>query len=331
MLIFTGIYIINQSCSNSPAHSKKQSVTDSADAALLAAAQSNFPVLPDTMPGAYADTKEKTALGKALYSETLLSVNGKQSCNSCHPLDNAGADHEITGLGALGKHGRRNDPSTFNAGFQRAQFWDGRAATLEEQVKGPLFNPVEMAMPNEKTLLARLKKNRDYAAKFANAFPADAVTLKNLAAALASFQRTLISKGHFDRYLAGDVNALNAEEKKGLNMFMNLRCTNCHFGPNLGGEMFQKIGFFNPYKNKDDLGRYEITKQEGDRYVFKVPMLRNVALTGPYFHDGSIKTLDEAVHQMGHLQLNKKLTDEQVKYLVAFLGSLTDEKYLYIR
>ena len=300
------------------------------DAQLLSEAKAIFGTLPDKMPGSEADTPARIELGKRLYFEKAISINRTQSCNSCHPVDNkgAGADHEVTGLGAEGKHGERNDPPTFNAGFQIAQFWDGRAATLEGQAKGPILNPIEMGMPNEAAVLQRLQEIAAYGPLFEKAFPDSkpAMSYDNLAKAIAAFERTLISRARFDKFLAGDASALSQREKHGLKVFMDVGCIQCHSGPNLGGTMYQKMGVFHPYANTHDIGRAKETQEEADKFVFKVPMLRNTLLTAPYFHDGAVATVAEAVDQMGHLQLNKKLSHEEINAILHFFVSLSDEK-----
>ncbi len=278
------------------------------------------------MPGSENDTPAMIALGKNLYFEKAISINKTQSCNSCHPIDNkgAGADHLKTGKGALGKSSNRNDPSTMNAGFQIAQFWDGRAATLADQAKGPPLNPIEMGMPDGKAVAERLKGITSYPAEFKKAFPGekDPVTFDNFAKAVAAFERTLITRGRFDRFMDGDKQALTAQEMEGMRTFINVGCVQCHSGPNLGGMTFQKIGVFHEYTK--DLGRFEVTNIESDKYVFKVPMLRNVTLTAPYFHAGEVGNLAEAVDLMGYLQLNKQLKDQEIHNILRFLTTLAD-------
>lgn len=213
-----------------------------------------------------------------------------------------------------------------NAGFQFAQFWDGREETLEGQAKGPILNPIEMAMPADTEVIRRLKSIPEYQDLFHKAFPegTEKITYDNVARAIAAFERTLVTHDRFDDFLKGHHQALNAQELRGLKLFMATGCTTCHAGPVLGGTQFQKVGLVNRYETAD-LGRHDVTKQEDDKYKFKVPILRNIALTGPYFHDGKLKTLDEAVQRMAWLQLGVELTEEQTKDLVAFLNTLTDK------
>lgn len=300
------------------------------DQDLLAAARTEFKQLPAKMPGSENDTAELIELGRRLYFEERISINGTQSCNTCHRLDQnlAGVDNLPTSPGAIeGKRGTRNSPTVLNAGFHLAQFWDGREADLAGQAKGPVLNPVEMAMPDEQTVLQRLEQ-AGYAEAFRKVFPdaTPALSYDNFAKAVAAFERTLITRDRFDDFLGGQLDALTAREKKGLAEFMNLGCTECHQGALLGADRYEKIGRVNEYPNKDDLGRFDVTKKDKDKFVFKVPSLRNIALTGPYFHDGRAATLEEAVTNMGHLQLGEELNAEQVGDLVAFLNSLSDKE-----
>lgn len=312
------------------AESTAKAAPTTTDGDLLKQAQAIFGKLPASMPGSEQDTPAMIALGKQLYFEKAISINKTQSCNSCHPLDSkgAGADHLKTGKGAEGKFGDRNDPTTLNAGFQMAQFWDGRAATLEEQAKGPPLNPIEMGMANGEAVAQRLKEISHYAVDFKAAFAGqpDPVTFDNFARAVAAFERTLISRGRFDRFIDGDKQALSKQEMDGMRSFIKVGCVQCHSGPNLGGTTYQKVGVFHAYRNREDLGRFKVTKLESDTYVFKTSGLRNVTLTAPYFHDGEVSNLAEAVDQMAYLQLDKKLKDEEINNILRFLTTLADER-----
>jgi len=298
--------------------------------AIRAKAKAIFPPLPDKMPGAEKDTPAQVTLGKKLYFEKDISANRTQSCNSCHMVDpgKAGVDNLPTSPGAFGKLGGRNSPTTLNAGFHIAQFWDGRAPTLEAQAKGPVLNPGEMAMPDPAAVIQRLSANANYVRLFKDAFPGEKqpMTYDTFATAVAAFERTLVTKDRYDDFVKGDDAALNAAELKGLETFINTGCIACHIGATFGGQMYQKMGLVNPYENKDDLGRFEVTKNEAEKYFFKVPSLRNIALTGPYFHDGKAATLEEAVTKMAWLQLGKKLSDDEVKSIVTFLNTLSDKE-----
>jgi len=296
---------------------------------LIKRANRYFEALPETMPGAENDTPEQIALGKELYSDPRLSINDTQSCASCHRLEEgfAGVDNLPLSPGAKGKLGTRNSPTVLNAGWQRRQFWDGRAEDLVEQAKGPILNPVEMAMPDEAAAEAKIRAIDSYRDAFAKAFPTDEqpVTFQRIAEAIAAFERTLRSESRFDDFLNGDGAALSETEKQGLATFLKLDCISCHDGALVGGESFEPLGKENPYDNQSDLGLYELSKDEDDRMVFKVSSLRNVDRTAPYFHDGRIKTLPEAVRSMAKLQLDEELTERQVKEITSFLKALSDK------
>lgn len=267
------------------------------------------------------------ALGKKLYLDPRLSINDKISCNSCHQLDNFGVDNQPTSPGYDGRRGGRNSPTTFNAALHIAQFWDGRARDVEEQALGPILNPIEMGMPNEEAVVSKLKKINEYQAMFAEAFKdeKDPIQYKNIGKAIGAFERTLITPSRFDDFLNGDENALSAAEKRGLKKFVRMGCSNCHNGIVIGGNSYKKIGIFEPYET-NDLGRYEITGLEADKKVFKVPSLRNVAKTAPYFHDGSVATLDEAIRRMAKYQLGHHVGPGFIEDVKAFLGSLTSKQ-----
>jgi len=296
---------------------------------LFAKATSLFGKMPDVMPGSENDTPELIDLGKKLFNEKALSVNGTQNCNTCHDITNgkAGVDNKKLSNGALdGTIGTRNSPTVLNAGFHFVQFWDGRAKDLQEQAGGPILNPVEMGMPNEAAVVKAIKGIAEYADLFTKAFPdeKDPITYKNITGAIAAFERTLISKSRFDFYLAGNKTILTNKEKNGLKLFTEVGCITCHSGHQLGANLFQKMGLVHPYENTKDFGRYDVTKQESDKYMFKVASLRNAALTYPYFHDGAVEKLDDAVKKMAVMNLGKELKAEEIDLLVAFIGSLSD-------
>ena len=302
-----------------------------ADATELLISRANrfFSPLPDAMPGSENDTSERIALGKKLYFEKRLSINDSQSCATCHRLEDgfAGVDNLATSPGARGEQGTRNSPTVLNAGWQDSQFWDGRAEDLVEQAKGPILNPIEMGMPDEQSVEKKIRGIAEYQDAFAQAFPnaEPAITYQNIAESIAAFERTLITPGRFDDFMNGDAGALSEAEQRGLKTFLKLDCKECHDGKLLGGETYEPLGKENPYENQADQGMYALTKDEDDRMFFKVAPLRNVALTAPYFHDGKIKTLDEAVRKMGKLQLDEELTDQQVSDITSFLKALTDK------
>lgn len=284
-----------------------------------------FQPLPDSaISPEHPTSPEKIALGKSLYMDTRLSKSNKMSCNSCHNIATFGVDNEPTSPGHEGKRGGRNSPSSFNAALHIAQFWDGRAKDVEEQALGPILNPIEMGMESDATVIEKLKKDPKTVAAFKAAFPdeSDPLTYKNIGEAIGAFERTLITPSRFDAYLKGDDNALTAAEKAGGKLFVQTGCTACHMGSTLGGQMYQKLGLVKEYPTKD-MGRFEVTKLAADKKMFKVPSLRNVAKTGPYFHDGSVKTLEEAVSQMAEYQLGKNLSKDEVASIVTFLNTLT--------
>lgn len=269
-------------------------------------------------------TEAKITLGRMLYYEPRLSKNHDVSCNTCHQLDRYGIDAEPTSPGHRQQRGDRNSPTVYHAAFHLAQFWDGRAADVEEQAKGPVLNPVEMAMPDEEQVVKTLRSIPGYAPLFAAAFPGDdpAITYENMARAIGAFERRLVTPAPFDAWLAGDDDGLTAKQKQGLETFIAKGCPTCHAGPLFGGAMFQKIGLVEPYPTEDP-GRQKVTGDPADEHVFKVPSLRNVAKTGPWFHDGKVDSLDLAVRLMGRYQLGLMLTNDEVASIVAFLESLT--------
>jgi cytochrome c peroxidase len=283
----------------------------------------------EPLPESIIDEQENAALiklGKMLYLDPRLSVNDKISCNSCHSLSNYGVDNEPTSPGHEGKRGGRNSPTTMNAALHIAQFWDGRASDVEEQALGPILNPVEMGMPNKGDVVKKIKEVDEYQELFAEAFSEEKHPFhyNNIGVAIGAFERTLLTPSRFDDFLKGDEDALNKSEKRGLKKFINMGCATCHNGVVIGGNSYKKIGLVEPYETSD-MGRYEVTKIESDKKVFKVPSLRNITKTAPYFHDGSVETLDEAIQLMAKHQLGKEVGDGFVKDVKAFLGSLTGE------
>lgn len=320
--------------SNSTKEQAQDQAEKDAYAGLAEKAKAIFGTLPEVAENPdNAITNAKVALGKQLYFDVRLSKDNKISCNSCHNLNSYGVDNLPVSPGNDdGTFGVRNSPTVLNAALHTTQFWDGRAKDVEEQAGGPILNPVEMAIESEAVLEKRLRNIEEYRQSFAEAFPDDKNPVKysNVQKAIGAFERKLITPSPFDAYLAGDKNALTNEEKAGLDNFINTGCIACHSGNALGGKMFQKFGTFGNYwevthSNPIDEGRFEVTQNDADKYMFKVPSLRNVAQTAPYFHDGSVKDLAESVRMMGKLQLNKDLTDEEVNSIVKFLYALTGE------
>ncbi len=326
-LYFIPLFLI-ASCSDSNQEEKKNTAANESQRydEVLADKLNVFQALEPT------DTlnPDLVKLGHSLYFDNQLSRKQTMGCNTCHNLSTFGVDNQPTSKGEEGKFGDRNSPTTLNAAIHTAQFWDGRAATVEEQAGMPILNPVEMNIPNEKFLIDRLKKSEHYQKLFKAAFPneKDPITYANLKKAIGAFERKLITPSRFDDYLKGNKNALSVEEKKGLLTFITTGCTSCHNGVGVGGNMFQKFAVYGNYwdytkSTKTDSGKVKITKLAGDRFVFKVPSLRNIEKTHPYFHDGSVNNLEEAVKIMAKAQLNKDLLDEEIKDIVTFLKALT--------
>ncbi len=272
-------------------------------------------------------TDAKVDLGRMLFYETRLSRDHDVSCNSCHKLDAYGVDGRQFSLGTKQQLGGRNAPTVYNAAAHIAQFWDGRAATVEEQAKGPILNPVEMTMPSAAAVVERLKAVPTYRAAFRKAFPgeADPVTYDNVGLAIGAFERRLVTPGRWDRFLKGDTTALTPAERQGFNTFASTGCQACHNGALVGGTMYQKLGMVRPWTDKSDIGRAAITHLVSDTLVFKVPSLRNVAQTAPYFHNGSVKTLNEAVTLMAAHQIGRDLTPQQVAEIVTYLNALSGD------
>lgn len=296
--------------------------------------------LPDKapQPADNPSTPAKVELGKMLYFDPRLSSTGVVSCFSCHSVMEGGDDHRPVSIGVHGLKGGRNAPTVWNAAFNSVQFWDGRAATLEEQAKGPIANPVEMGMDNVGLAVDRIKRITGYKPYFDRAFgPGDNITTDNVAKAIAAYERTLITPNSpYDRFVKGDKKALSAAQQRGMNTFAAVGCTGCHSGPAFSGPALPiGTGFYmkfpiytdNPYVAKyhllDDSGRYNVTHQDADKHMWRVPTLRNLVYTAPYMHNGSVKSLDEAVRVMAATQLNKQLTDQQVRDIVLFLEGLT--------
>ena len=303
------------------------------DKALLKQAQSLFQPLPSPqeMQKAHPFTPEQVALGHQLWFDSRLSRGNTVSCNSCHNLASAGVDNTPTSQGHKGQMGGRNSPTVLNAALLGSQFWDGRAATVEEQAGGPLLNPVEMANIDKAAVAKKIADIPEYQAQFKKAYAdkGGAVNFENITDAIAAFERTLLTPSKWDDYLRGNINALTPQERQGVRSFINNGCIACHQGVNLGGNSFQKFGLVKgPYwqftgSKKHDEGRFEVTKAENDKFVFRVPGLRNVALTYPYFHDGSVWELDKAIAIMGEAQLGKQLPQSEVDNISAFLKTLS--------
>jgi cytochrome c peroxidase len=302
---------------------------------------SPFEVLPKKIeaPADNPTTPEKVSLGSKLYHDARLSQDGTVSCASCHSIMTSGTDNRPTSAGIRGQVGGRNAPTVFNSALLSVQFWDGRANSLEDQAKGPLTNPIEMGMSDHNIVISRIKDIPGYVTEFEKVFGKNSIHIDNFAKAVAAYERTLITyNSPLDKYLAGNKSALTLEAIEGMKAFESTGCTACHNGPALAGPKLPiGVGFYQKfptfpgskydaqYALSKDLGRFDVTKKEQDKNMFRVPTLRNIALTAPYFHNGEVGTLDEAVRVMGKTQLNKELSEKDVKSIVAFLNSLTGE------
>ncbi len=287
-----------------------------------------FKPLPTEVPAPDNDlTEARINLGRQLYYENRISKGQKISCNSCHNLEKFGQDNNPFSPGHDGKLGGRSSPTTYNAALHIAQFWDGRAPTVEEQAKGPVLNPVEMGMPDADFVVKVLKSMPGYVEAFKTAFPgeADPVTYDNFGKAVGAFERKLLTPSRWDTFLKGDKTALSDEEKAGFNTFASTGCINCHNGAGVGGHMYQKLGLIKPWPGLTDEGRSAVTKQEFEKFFFKVPSLRNIAETGPYLHDGSVKDLPTAVKMMAEHQAGKVITNEECASIITFLKALKGE------
>jgi len=270
------------------------------------------------------------ALGARLFHDPRLSADDTVSCSTCHNLATGGVDNRVRSVGVKNGVGAINAPTVFNSGLNFVQFWDGRAPTLEAQVDGPVTHPLEMAS-TWPLVLEKLQRDPLYSAEFAKQYP-DGITPSNIKNAIAIFERSLITpNSRFDRYLRGESSALTDLEKKGYSLFKSYGCASCHQGINLGGNMFEKMGLMGDYfadrgnLTDADKGRFNITHSVDNLYEFRVPTLRNVALTAPYFHDGNAKTLKEAIEVMAKYQLGRSMPPDDVQTIEAFLRSLTGE------
>lgn len=300
-----------------------------AAAALLASgalqAQTQEPVQP--LPAVKTIEPAKIELGKKLFFDPRLSKSGFISCNSCHNLSMGGSDNLKTSIGDKWQKGPINSPTVLNSSLNLAQFWDGRAKDLREQAGGPIANPGEMAFTHE-LAVDLLRSIPQYRAEFKKVFGHDTLSIEEVTSAIAAFEETLVTpNARFDQWLKGDKKAINAQELRGYTLFKEAGCVACHNGPNLGGSSFQRMGIVEPYKTANSAeGRFAVTGKDADRFNFKVPTLRNVELTYPYFHDGAADTLAQAVDTMGRLQLGRTFTDAENADIVAFLKTLTGEQ-----
>ena len=296
----------------------------------LEGARANEPVRPIDLSLEYDPAK--AALGFALFHDPRLSVDNTVSCASCHELENAGVDNHQYSHGVDDQLGGVNAPTVYNAVYNFVQFWDGRAQTLAAQAAGPPLNPVEMASESFDQIIAKLQADKDFARAFVKVYP-DGITEANITDAIEQFERTLITPDSaFDKWLRGDDSAITAQELEGYELFKKYDCATCHAGPNLGGLSYELMGLRRHYfaergleLTHEDNGRFKETGLERDRHRFKVPGLRNVEHTWPYYHDGTRETLEEAVRDMGLYQSGVELTETEVAAITAFLNTLTGE------
>lgn len=293
--------------------------------AQAAAPRADEPIQP--LPAVKVGNPALVELGKKLYFDPRLSKSGFISCNSCHNLSMGGTDNLKTSIGHNWQKGPINAPTVLNSSLNLAQFWDGRAADLQAQAGGPIANPGEMAFTH-KLAVDVLESIPGYVAEFKTVFGAGKITIEEVTKAIAAFEETLVTpNSRFDRWLQGDDKALTTEEKAGYDLFRDSGCVACHNGPAVGGNSFQKMGVVEPYQASSPAeGRVAVTKDEADRFNFKVPTLRNVEMTYPYFHDGEAATLSEAVETMGRIQLGRVFTKEENTRIVAFLKTLTGDQ-----
>lgn len=290
----------------------------------------NEPIRP--IEDSVAVDMRKVILGNLLFHDVRLSVDNTVSCATCHGLNTGGVDNKQFSEGVRGQFGGVNAPTVFNAHYNFVQFWDGRAATLADQAAGPPLNPVEMACESFDEICEKLKADKQFNEAFTAVYP-DGITQDNITDAIQEFERTLLTpNSRFDKYLKGDKTAMTEEEIAGYDLFKLYNCATCHVGENMGGQSYELMGIKADYfadrgteLTIEDNGRYKETKADRDKHRFKVPGLRNIALTVPYFHDGTMKTMDEAVIAMAKYEVGVDLTNEEVKKIVAFLNTLTGE------
>jgi len=302
-----------------------------ADQDLINKAGQIFGPLPETMPTEQNPiTPAKVKLGKLLFYELRISIDGTVSCAKCHPISLYAADGLKKAKGNNCKENPRNSPTIFNVASQISEHWVGNRTSVEDQAKQAVTGPPAFGMPSYESVENILKGMKGYVALFQDAFPGDKypVTIDNFAKAIGAFERTLVTPAPFDDFMKGNDGAMTERQKKGLKFFLDTGCMTCHFSPYIGGQMYQKFGVFEPYvkytkSEKADEGRFAVTKNEADKFLFKVPVLRNVAMTPPYFHDGSVDKLGQAVWIMAKIQLGKDLSKQETDDIAAFLTSLT--------
>lgn len=318
--------LVLSSCFSS--HEAEEEIITVSDESIEYFNNSNDSIRP--LPQSLELDHKRVVLGKALFHDTRLSNDNSISCASCHNLDKGGTDNLARSVGINGATGNINAPTVLNSGFNFVQFWDGRAATLEEQASSPIHNPIEMGS-NWQEIINKLSSDRQLTRKFRNAY-LGGLNRENIQDAIATYERALVTPNSpFDKFLRGDKSTIKDEAIEGYSLFKDYGCDSCHQGMNIGGNMYQRLGVMDDYfkdrgnVTKEDYGRFNITGLESDKYKFKVPSLRNVALTAPYFHDGTAENLHDAVKVMTRYQLGKPVNEKHIQFLVAFLESLTGE------
>ncbi len=318
--------LILSSCFSS--HEPEEEISAASDESIKYSNNSYDSLRP--LPQSLKLDAKRVVLGKILFHDTRLSKDNSTSCASCHSLEKGGTDNLARSIGINGAIGSINAPTVLNSGFNFVQFWDGRAVTLEEQVASPIHNMTEMGS-NWQEIIKKLSSDKQLTRKFRHAY-IGGLTSENIQDAIASYERALITPNSpFDKFLRGDLSAMNDEALEGYHLFKDYGCDSCHQGMNIGGNMYQRLGVMDDYfrdrgnVTNEDYGRFNVTGLESDKYKFKVPSLRNVALTAPYFHDGSAKTLHDAVTVMTRYQLGKPVNGKDINLLVAFLEGLTGE------
>jgi cytochrome c peroxidase len=318
LITLLGFAVLISACNDKNANQAKEVST-------INTVVSDEPIQP--IVAAKVNNLNLVELGKKLYFDPRLSKSGFISCNSCHNLSMGGTDNLRTSIGHNWNQGPINAPTVLNSSLNLAQFWDGRAENLKAQAGGPIANPGEMASTHELAVDV-LQSIPSYVAEFKRTFGKAKISIDEVTLAIAAFEETLVTpNSRFDLYLKGDKNAISKTEFAGYNLFKSSGCIACHNGQNIGGNSFQKMGIVEPYKaNSPAEGRVAYSKDEADRFKFKVPTLRNVELTYPYFHDGAANSLKEAVETMGRVQLGRKFTDEENAQIVAFLKTLTGDQ-----
>lgn len=336
VLVLASLAALLNACTSKENSATQTSAQRISDTELLAYAYEQAPkhqnseIIP--IPKKLPLPEKEVALGKKLFFDPRLSADNNVACATCHQLNHGGADPRPVSLGIKGQAGKLNSPSVFNSVFNFRQFWDGRAKDLIDQVQFPLTNPVEMGQPSMQAVVDKLQTLPEYPKLFKETYPTEGLTAETLAYSIAQFERSLLTPNSaFDRFLKGEKDALTPQALQGYHLFKQMGCISCHNGINIGGNVFQKAGIFNSLAEQGAeqhkwLGRYNVTHNPQDKFFFKVPSLRNVALTAPYLHDGSANTLAEVIRLMAKNQLGVHISEADSKAIESFLHSLTGQQ-----